>query len=357
MFTFLKVHIINHKKIIGSLIIVIFLVILYSRGALGNTSAEGVYKTEVAAKRDLTTTINASGNIEAENKATMGFLSSGRVAQLNFKEGDEVKQGQIIASLDSTEGSLAVAKAEETLKNAQAALDKVIDDIHLYQYGNGGFSNVGSANETQAQKTDREKAEATVNVAYDDLRKSQKQLEWYTIVAPFDGIISDIIGMSVGQNTSVASSQVTLVGKGGLKFVANVDEMEFGSLQVGQTGEVILDAFSNDKFIGTITKIAGFATKLSTGGSAIAVELSLPESNKFKHGLNGEVNFQINSKRGVLAVPKAAVRKNNGSPYVYTLEKGKVLKKDIVIGESLGGQTEVITGVSEGDKVILGDVK
>lgn len=348
----------NHKKLIIILIIVVIAILfgLYKTGKIFKKAQ--TYRTVTVQKSDLSAIINASGIVKSENETTLSFLISGRVAYLGFKAGDRVKKGELIASLDKTQTSEAYSKAEATYKSAQSSLKKVIDDIHLFQYGNGGFSNIGSSNETMTQKNLREEAEMTRDAAYQDLLSAEKDLEWTTIIAPFDGVISDISGINIGQNVSALSpGKVTLVGSGKLKFVANVDEIDFSRLVSSQSGEISLDAFPEETLTGQITQIGVAAIKLATGGSIIPVDVSLPENSKIKSGLNGEVNFTVTAKKDVFVLSRSTIRKDSSTNYVYLLINDKPEKKTVEIGETLGSQTEIISGISAGDKVILGDVK
>ena len=347
----------KHKKVIIILAILISLIAFgsYKMGWVGPTTP--TYKTTTLAKGDLSTIINASGEVESENQATLSFLTSGRLAYLGFKAGDSVKKGQIIASLDSTQAYETYSKADSAYKSAQSTLTKVLDDIHLSQYGNGGFSNIGSANETMTQKNTREVAEMARDAAYQDLQSTRKSLEWSTIIAPFDGTISEISGIYVGQNISAASpGLIKIVGMGQLKFVANLDEIDYSKLKVGETAEILLDAFPEDKFNGQITKIGVAAIKLTTGGSVVPVDLTISNPEKLKSGLNGEINITITTKKDILVLPNSAVRKEGDLRYVYLLVNKKAEKKTVTVGETLGSQTEIIGGLNEGDLVILGDI-
>ncbi|MDD2823094.1 MAG: efflux RND transporter periplasmic adaptor subunit [Candidatus Daviesbacteria bacterium] len=353
IFSFLKLH----KKALIALILFIILAVFISFRVGWIGSKEPVYKTITLSKGDLATVINASGQIESENEATLSFLSPGRIAFLGFKTGDNVSKGQVIASLDSTQAQLTYNKAQSAYKSAQSSLTKVLDDIHLAQYGNGGFSNVGSSNETMTQKNTRELAENAKDEAFRDLQSAAKALEFSTIIAPFDGIISDISGIYVGQNVSAASpSSVKIVGLGQLKFVANVDEIDYSKLKVGDQAEILLDAYPDEKFSGQITKIGAVATRLTTGGSVVPADLTINNTEKLKSGLNGEMNVTITSKTSVLVLPNSAIRKEGDSRYVYVLINNKVEKRNITVGETLGSQTEVIGGLNEGDAVVLGDI-
>ncbi len=357
MMSLLKL-IFSHKKvlIILAVLVVIGIIVSFRTGLIGQSPPS--YKTQIVVRANLSNVINASGQVKAQNQATMGFLSLGRVAEINYKEGDKVPKGAVIASLNNGQQQAAVSVAKANYNSAQSALSLVLDDIHLYQYGMGGFPNIGSASETQTQKTARQEAEMARDVTYQNLQSAQVALDLTTIITPFDGVISDISNMEVGQNiTATTGASVTVVGTEKYKFVADVDEIEFRNLSVNQPGEIILDAYPDEKFTGIISSIGVAAVKLSTGGSMVPVELIMDTNNKLMNGLNGEVNFTVTAKENVIILPKTAIRKNDGTEFVYVLENSKPAKKNVTTGESLGNQIEINSGVTEGEKVILGDVK
>ncbi|MCL5409595.1 MAG: efflux RND transporter periplasmic adaptor subunit [Patescibacteria group bacterium] len=341
--------------VIGLVLLLVLGVVLKPFGLFGGSSATQ-YKTESVLKSDLTNQISVSGQVESNNLATMAFLATGRVASINFQEGDTVKKGQVIASLDTTQAQDSVAKAEANVKSAQSYLDKVIDDIHLFQYGNGGFSNVGTANETETQKMTRQQAEAARDAAARDLDSARQQLQMMTIIAPFDGTISDISGISPGQNYApTTGGTISEVGSGGYKFVANVDETDFRNISLGMSADVLLDAYPNDKFPAEVSKIAVSASKLSTGGSIVPVELSIEPNEKLLNGLTGEADFNLVGAKSVLNISRIGLRKENGQEYVYVLEKGKAVRKNVQSGQSMGGRVEIVQGLSENEQVILND--
>lgn len=349
------------KSIMGHKKIAFFIVILIVAAGIifyKSKTTPPEYKTLTVKREALSATISASGQVKTKNQATMGFLSVGRLAVINYKEGDSVKKGAVIASLNNVAQSAAVSVEQADYNSAQSALDLVLDDIHLSQYGMGGFANIGSSNETQTQKTARQEAQMTRDAAFQNLQSAQNALSLTTIIAPFDGVISDISNMEPGQNiTATSGASVTLIGTDKYKFVADVDEIEFKSLVSSQSGEIVLDAYPDNKFKGIITFIGVAAVKLSTGGSVIPVELSMESSEKLLNGLNGEVTFTKVLKENVISLPKTAVRKTDGQEFVYILLNNKAVKKNVATGESVNNQIEITDGLIEGDKVILGDVK
>ena len=300
---------------------------------------------------NLTNLITASGDVEAENQANLTFLNQGRVAVVNFKEGDQVLEGQVIASLDNTIASHDETAAEAQYRSAQAALDKVLDDIHLFQYGNGGFGNVGSANETQTQKTQRQEAQEAVNVAYDNLQNAKKELEYSTIVAPFDGKILSIQDIEVGTNvTAISGNSVTLVGSGKLKFVADVLEQDINQIKVGMPATIKLDANKNQQIMGTVDRIAADNTVLPNGQTVIKVDIvSDTLQTSAQAGQTGTIEISQDQTQGV-NVPAWTILDNQ---YIWVSENGVPKLKQVQIGKTSGDQAQIISGLDSGDQVIL----
>ncbi|MCL4367294.1 hypothetical protein M1563_03965, partial [Patescibacteria group bacterium] len=145
-----------NKKILTSFLVIVLVVLLglfvvpqfnkgFSQGSITTTSVQNLPGQVIVA-----------GSVSSESIANLSFLTAGKLTYLPLQEGSQIKKGQVVAAVDPTQAQQDVTSAQAEVQSAQAALNKVLDDIHLFQYGNGGFANVGSANETQTQKTQRQ---------------------------------------------------------------------------------------------------------------------------------------------------------------------------------------------------------
>lgn len=307
--------------------------------------------TESVNTANIAPTITASGDVEAQNQETLLFLTSGRVVYLGFKEGDQIQKGQVIASLDTTIAAHNVAAAEAQHRSAQAALDRILDDIHLFQYGNGGFANVGSANETQTQKTQRQQAEETVNMAYDNLQSTKKLLDFSTIVAPFNGTILSIQNISEGVNVSPTSgSSITLIGGGELKFVANVLEQDINNVHIGTPVTIKLDAKKDLNLTGTVEKISAGKTTLPDGRNVFKMDIqSSSLQPQAQAGQTGSIEISIN-QTGTIVVRSWVVLANK---YIWVISDGKAVLKEVKIGQTVDGQVSILSKLSPNDRIIL----
>lgn len=299
---------------------------------------------------DLSSIMTVSGDVEAETQANLSFLTPGRVAYLGVKAGDQVQKGEVLASLDTTIASHNLTAAQAGYRSAKAALDKVIDDIHLFQYGNGGFANVGSSNETQTQKTQRQEAQETVNVAYDNMQSAAQQLALQSIVAPFDGTVLSVQNIESGINVSPTSgSSITIAGGGDLKFVADVSQQDINQIFPGQTATITLDGVKKRKFSGTVTKIADSKTVLPDGRVVFKVDIQAADlAESAQAGQGGTI--EISTKQAGLVVPPWTVLANK---YVWVTSGKKPQLKEVTVGQTMEGKTSITSGLGPADQVIL----
>lgn len=297
--------------------------------------------------------ISASGSVASQNQATLYFQVGGKLTSLPFQVGDSVKQGDIIAALDATDALHQETAAEASYRSAQAALNLVLDNIHLSQYGNGGFSNVGSSNETQTQTTQRQQAQEAVNSSYDNLQVAKQNLSLYSLVAPFDGLLTQESVTSPGVNiSSVTSGSTTFTVSDPSKavFQALVSSSDLGLIKEGSSTTVILDSAKERKFSGSVIKIYPDKTTSSSGESVYKVDISIPEILSYaKFGSTGTALISTTNSQTVTQVPTWTILNNQ---YVWVMAGNTPVLKKVVIGSSGGGLTEIISGLSDGDKVI-----
>lgn len=289
--------------------------------------------------------IFTSGSVVPQNEAALHFQIAGKLVSLPFKVGDNVEAGDTVAALDSTQAQEAVKTARANLKSAQSALDLVLDNIHLYQYGNGGFANIGSSNETQTQKTDREEAQAAVSAAQEALQSAGQTLSQYSLVAPFSGIISHEDVTSKDVNVT-ATTTFTVSDPTSAVFQVQVDDMDIANIQPGATAAVTLNGAKTARLRGYVSKIYPDTTTDSTYTVDIFVDGLLAQA---KLGESGTALISPSPNSSVTVVPSWVVL---GNRYVWVMEGNRLALKKVTLGDSRGGQTQIKGGLSAGDRVI-----
>lgn len=332
--------------IIGVLVILVLVTFLYFR----LSSKEQPPQFTTVKKQDLRSTVASSGTIASKQAASLKFKSSGKLAYLNFKEGDKVYLGQIIAGLDSQEQAINLQQAQNTLREKQATLDKVLDDIHLFQYGNGGFSNVGTPSETQTQKQARTTAQVASDNAYDNLKSAQRAFEDITLVSPLHGVIIQLNPL-VGQNITATETIARVVDTSEVLFDAEVDESDIAKILPGQKAEVTLNSYPDEVFSGEVSKVTQNTKTTPSGATIVIVKIKLTEApQQFTEGLNGQVTIVTRQLKNVLVIPQDALLEGKN---VLVKKDGRLETKAVETGFSSDAEIEVIKGLSEGEEVVI----
>lgn len=308
------------------------------------------YKTVKVKRENLTETVSATGRVQSENQVNLKFQTSGLLAWVGVKEGDRVKKWQAIASLDKRELRKKLEKEMQDYLNERWDFEQTQEDYkeikerHLV---------------TDKIKRILEKAQFDLNSAVLDYEIQNLAVELATIISPIDGIVTHIDTPVAGVNITPATAIFTIADPSKMKFVANIDEADIGKIKLGQKTTIILDAYPKEKIEGKITKIAFSSVTTRGGGTAYPVEISLPENinQRFKIGMNGDVEILITEKKEVLTLPNQAIKEKNGKKYVRLIEGRNINQAEVETGFEGETKTEITKGVKEGQIVILQEKK
>jgi RND family efflux transporter MFP subunit len=328
-----------------AIVIVILLLVVYWRvNSYINSGIE--VETQKASYGKLTESVSASGEIVAANSANLAFQTAGEVVEVNFSEGDLVKKGDIIAKLDTTTLYNNYKIAEATLRAAEASLDSTYDTLQGKE-----------ETETFAEISTRTTAETTKDKAYWAFVTAAKNLEGAYIKAPFDGVVTEIPDNLVpGSYVSIPTTSIfRVVGPNTVYFESEVSEVDINKLTSGQKAQVEIDAFPDEVFDGKVSGFNFSSTTTSTGGTAYVARITLPnnENKLFRLGMNGDADIIISETQDILLIPYTALVEEEGQSYVWVERGRKASKKPVEVGSSSINNIEVISGIEEGDKVII----
>lgn len=301
------------------------------------------------ARSDIKETVSASGILTGQNSLDLKIKSGGKITYIGVKEGDVVAQGQLLVSTDSRQQQIALIEANNTLRDKQATADKVIDDIHLFQYGMGGFANIGSANETMTQRQLRTSAEVARDNAFEGVKSAQIAFDDTQIVALNEGIITQV-NATLGQTVSSTDIVLKMVTTEDLFFDAEIDEVDIGKINLGQKAEIILDAYPDQTLTAEVSQIIPFTKTTTSGATIITVRIMVSSSIAFIQGLSGQTEVFLSEAKNVLVIPVEALMEDYA--VVVQTSQGPISKK-VTTGIKTDTEVEVKEGLSEGDKVIL----
>ena len=292
-------------------------------------------------KGDLSITESLVGTIEASEQYALASKVSGEVLEIYAENGAELKKGDKIARLNNQK---QIDAAKYTLEQAEAQAKAASDARN--RLASLQASGDISAQDFEAADAQAKAAEAQVKAAklnYDT------QVEFATITAPADGVLQNSILVKdamIPQGTQIAS----LMGNGKQQLVFSATEELMKNLSLGQ--EVKVEK-GQEQYSGSITEISG-VMNAQTGLFIVKANLensSLPEGSRVK------LTVTKDSRTGVNLLPLSVIYYDNGSPYVYLLEKGEgengtIKKQYVELGLQGEEKVEILSGLSEKDLVV-----
>jgi RND family efflux transporter MFP subunit len=289
-------------------------------------------------RTDVVSSITVAGEIAADKQAILNFPAPGKLSYIGVKVGDQAKNGHILAALDPGDLQTAWNRAYYTYIAADANAKQVEDAVKGHD-----------SDESFAQKTARTAAQTARDEAYDAMLAARRAINNSRLVAPFDGIVTNVTATAVGDTVSVTDG-VTVVDPTSLYFTAEVDESDVGKITLNEPVSVTLDAFPGENFSATISEI-GFVSQLSsTGATIFPVKIKLDKSAtpKLRIGMNGDADIILVVRKNVLSLPVEAVVDGK-----VTLSDKEAKQTDIKTGLEGDTLVEIISGLNEGEKVVI----
>jgi HlyD family secretion protein len=280
--------------------------------ACGKKQAPQAYEAVPVERRNLVVSASASGAVEPVLTVDVKSKASGEIIGMNVQTGDDVKEDQLLASIDPRIPRNNLAQAEANLQVAQAQLGNA--KAQMARSDTLFKAQAITQTEYDQAKLDYANANAAVIRARSDLENARDRMNDTKLRAPLAGTI---IAKNVELGT-VISSPTTDVGGGTVLFkMANldtvqiralVDETDIGKVQPGLATTITVDAYPNRPFEGTVLKVEPQAT-VQQNVTMFNVLVRIPNpGHLLKPGMNTEVEIHVGRRDNVLAVPNAALR-------------------------------------------------
>ncbi len=323
------------------LTVVVGLVAFFGYSAYANSQAPKKVTTEKIARGELLKVVSASGKVQSQNTSELSFTGTGRISSLPFKEGDEVKKGQVLAYLD---GSSLKQQENKAWADYRLALEK------LREFEN----NNKDKPKTDTYMISKAQLEAQRDAYSALVGQTRTGYQDRTLISPISGIISSITA-DVGE-TPGSGPVITVVDPSALEFVAEVDEQDIGTITLGLTAEVFLDSYSGKTFSGSVTKIETIAKTGTSGNTYYPVRIGIQAGDStLLVGMNGDGDIQTAKKDNVVLLPLEFIQEDEDVKFVYVIENSKVTKRTVTTGLESDIEAEVISGLTEGESIISGD--
>jgi HlyD family secretion protein len=313
-----------------------------------------------------------SGTIKACRRAKLSPSIGGQISNLPIKEGDTVKQGQLLLELWNRDLKAQAVLAEREVASARsrsrsACLKADVADREAQRMLRLRKNNVVAEEQTdkavaeaEALKAECQAAQTQVGVSESRLAVARAKLERTRLVAPFDGVIAEINGelfeyvtpSPVGIPTPPA---VDIIDNACFYVTAPIDEVDAGGIRVGMPARITMDAFPDRRFEGTVRRIADYVLDLEKQARTVDVEVVFTHPGDIKYllaGYSADIEVILDTRNDVVRVPTEAVMGGRYA-YVFLPDPGKVEKREIRTGLSNWDQTEVLDGLSPDELVVV----
>ena len=338
--------------------------------------------TEVSMERAVTVT----GTLAAYDQATVSAKVPGRVQTIIVDLGSVVKQGQMIAQLDSQDYKLRLQQAEAALAQARARVglspdgkdDRInpeetgtvrqaralLDDAKLKRERASSLFAQGVIAQAQLDAADADlkvamsryqdaieeirNRQALVGQRRSELEIARQQLADCAIYSPFAGVVQEKRA-SVGEYLAPGAPVVNVVRMDPLRLRAEVPEREARNVVSGQPVRLTVEGDSN-VYTGRIVRLS---PTISAQNRILIVEAEVRNNGSLRPGSFARADIVADDKTVAAAVPTNAIVSFAGIDKVITIQDGKALEKPITTGRPSGEWTEVLSGVKVGDTVIV----
>ena len=323
----------------------------------GEAPASGADSVRVV-RRDIESVVTATGVIKPRIGAEVrvGSRISGVVGRLFVRIGDTVEKGQLLAELDANE--LAARRTEATAERELSQANLRYAQADLQRQRELSAAQLIAPNNLELAERAFSVAEQQLQAAEASLEIAATQLGYTRIHAPIAGVVSSI---STQEGETVAASFaaptfVTLLDLGRLEVWAYVDETDIGRIQVGQKARFTVDTYPDHEFEGRITTVYPQAEIRDNVVNYVAVvRFEPPRDRILRPEMTTAVRITLEAREDVLAVPRRAVRREGGRPFVLCRRGETIEKRQVKTGSRGESSWEIVDGLREGDEVLVGD--
>jgi len=333
--------------VVGGIVVVVIIIILTLTQQKSGTEVE----TVVAQKGEIVSTVTASGELRAQSQVDISAETIARIVRIRFKEGDNVKKGDLLIELDDVKVKASRNLAYAQMQQAAQDFDRARQLFEKQLISRENYEKIELSYETT--KTQYEQA-------LDAYKKTR-------IYAPIKGKIMKI-NVEEGETAVMGTMNyqgtvlMTIADMSTMIAVVTIDETDVPVVSTGQDAKVVADAMPDTFFSGSITKVGlmPITSQLSTEKvTDFEVEIELKEvSPMLRPGMNVKTDIITSEKTDVLIIPIQASGKrkieDKTVESVYLVRDGKAVLQEVETGVSSDTEIEIVTGVELGDTVISG---
>ena len=290
-------------------------------------------KAAPVTRTTLNVEVTAVGTLRADETVMVRPEIAGRVETIHFREGQKIRQGEPLVTLDQEEYQAQLASSAAQLALEQSSYRR-LQDMDRQQL---------------ASQQNLDEAKAKLDTARAQQELNRVRLSKTVIRAPFDGMIG-LRKISPGAYVKPGDDIVALESLGAMKLDFRVPETYLARLAVDQRLAARVDAYPEQSFEGTIYAIE---PALDEETRTVLLRARLPNpDNKLRPGLFARVSLILERRENALVVPEQAIVPVGQTTFVYRVVDGKAVMTPVKLGLRRPGLVEILEGLSAGDLVV-----
>jgi HlyD family secretion protein len=309
----------NQLKVVN---FVLSLLLLFT---LSCTQPTEVKQTEVQKRNveSLVTSVNA-GTVKAERSAELAFGAVGRVETLHVELGQQVKEGQILSTIENADLLSGLTRMEMEYKRRVGLTNKI--------------------------------SQSEIDAAKQSIDSALMQLERTRIRAPYDGVVAEL-NLEIGQLSQITA----IIPKAPIRIVdllpryvrAQIDEADLPKVKLGQDARVKILAVRKEPFTGKVRKIIPYVSNIREQDRTCEIEVTVNTDLILPAGASADIEIILDKRENVLALPARALFGRAPNRFVYVKDSNQAKKQKIVTGLSNFDYVEIVSGVSEGQQIVI----
>jgi RND family efflux transporter MFP subunit len=327
--------------------------------------------------------LRVTGSLVADEQAEVSAEAPGRVVATPVERGTRVAQGAVLARISATETSAQLLEAEANAAQIEARLglradqpfdsSRVPDVMHAkasLDLAEAEFGRIASLleqkvvsqSEYDQRRSQVDAARQQFQVARNVAEQSYRSLEAArarialarkaqadtTVRAPFSGVVAERL-VSIGDYVTRGARVATVVRIDPMRVELTVPEQAVSLVKIGQPVRIAVDAYPGETFVANVRYVS---PSLRTDQRALTVEaVAANHDGRLKPGLFASASIQQPASAPALLVPAAAVETVAGTARVYVVKDGKADERIVTLGETVGVQLEITSGITKGELV------
>ncbi|WP_249384118.1 efflux RND transporter periplasmic adaptor subunit [Chitinivorax sp. B] len=295
-------------------------------------------------------TLALSGNLQAVSETIVNAKQGGQIANVLVREGDAVKAGQLLATMDDAEVRQRLNERQAQLESykAEAAYAERNREQNR-ELMTQAFISQEAFNRIDSDTTVKQ-AQLKAQIA--QLELARKSMRDTKIASPITGYVATR-DVHPGQDVAPGAKLFSVIDLSQLEYVAQVPAADIASVHAGQLVRLKVDGYGGRQFEGKVERINPAA---QPGTRSIAVYIRINNTDhSLRTGLFASGDLQLDTRPQAIAVPDTAVVVDKGASYIWVMRKGHLEKVVVTVGprDARTGKVEVSKGVTAGDTVIL----